>query len=109
VASGWPTGSTCVLRLQVAAQSPPAPRPPPLPPHPHTHLLLAVAMARRRAIVKRLDAVQNLGAMDVLCTDKTGTLTRDEVRPASCTARLPGQPEGWPVVVVAVVWVGVGR
>eukprot|EP00887_Chlorella_sp_A99_P007863 scaffold20.g7863.t1 len=39
----------------------------------------AVAMAGRRAIVRRLDAVQNLGAMDVLCCDKTGTLTRDEV------------------------------
>jgi cation transport ATPase len=97
------------MRIAAASCCAIPPRPPPLPPHPHTHLLLAVAMARRRAIVKRLDAVQNLGAMDVLCTDKTGTLTRDEVRPASCTARLPGQPEGWPVVVVAVVWVGVGR
>ncbi|PSC67815.1 Receptor of activated kinase C component of 40S small ribosomal subunit [Micractinium conductrix] len=33
----------------------------------------------QRTIVKRLDAVQNLGAMDILCADKTGTLTRDEV------------------------------
>jgi Mg2+-importing ATPase len=39
----------------------------------------AVAMARRKVIVKRLNAIQNLGAMDVLCTDKTGTLTRDKV------------------------------
>lgn len=39
----------------------------------------AVAMSRKRVIVKRLDAIQNFGAMDVLCTDKTGTLTRDEV------------------------------
>ena len=39
----------------------------------------AVAMARERVIVKRLDAIQNFGAMDVLCTDKTGTLTMDEV------------------------------
>lgn len=39
----------------------------------------AVAMARQHTIVKRLDAVQNLGAMDILCTDKTGTLTLDEV------------------------------
>lgn len=39
----------------------------------------AVAMARKRAIVKRLNAIQNLGAMDVLCTDKTGTLTQDKV------------------------------
>lgn len=35
----------------------------------------AVAMAKRKTIVKRLDAIQNFGAMDVLCTDKTGTLT----------------------------------
>ncbi|KAL4451583.1 hypothetical protein ABPG75_007245 [Micractinium tetrahymenae] len=39
----------------------------------------AVAMAKQRTIVKRLDAVQNLGAMDILCTDKTGTLTQDQV------------------------------
>ncbi|WP_194918882.1 magnesium-translocating P-type ATPase, partial [Catenulispora rubra] len=35
----------------------------------------AVAMARRRVVVKRLPAIQDLGAMDVLCVDKTGTLT----------------------------------
>jgi P-type Mg2+ transporter len=34
----------------------------------------AIDMARRRVIVKRLQAIQNFGAMDVLCTDKTGTL-----------------------------------
>lgn len=39
----------------------------------------AVAMGRKNVIVKRIDAIQNLGAMDVLCTDKTGTLTRDEI------------------------------
>lgn len=39
----------------------------------------AVALSRQRVIVKRLDAIQNLGAMDVLCTDKTGTLTQDKV------------------------------
>ncbi|WP_020466466.1 magnesium-translocating P-type ATPase [Singulisphaera acidiphila] len=39
----------------------------------------AVAMARKKVVVKRLDAIQNLGAMDLLCTDKTGTLTRDKV------------------------------
>lgn len=39
----------------------------------------AVAMARRKAVVKRLNAIQNLGAMDVLCTDKTGTLTEDRI------------------------------
>ena len=39
----------------------------------------AVAMSRKRVIVKRLNAIQNLGAMDVLCADKTGTLTMDQV------------------------------
>ena len=39
----------------------------------------AIAMARKKVIVKRLNSIQNLGAMDVLCTDKTGTLTMDRV------------------------------
>jgi len=39
----------------------------------------AVAMSKKKVIVKRLNAIQNLGAMDVLCTDKTGTLTLDKV------------------------------
>ena len=39
----------------------------------------AVAMSRRKVIVKRLNSIQNFGAMDVLCTDKTGTLTMDRV------------------------------
>ena len=36
-------------------------------------------MSRQKVIVKRLNAIQNLGAMDVLCTDRTGTLTMDKV------------------------------
>ena len=39
----------------------------------------AIAMSRRKVIVKRLNAIQNLGAMDILCTDKTGTLTQDNI------------------------------
>ncbi|CRG51797.1 magnesium-translocating P-type ATPase [Yersinia wautersii] len=39
----------------------------------------AIAMARRKVVVKRLNAIQNFGAMDVLCTDKTGTLTQDRI------------------------------
>ncbi len=39
----------------------------------------AVFMSRRKVIVKRLDAIQNFGAMDILCTDKTGTLTQDKI------------------------------
>ena len=39
----------------------------------------AVFLSRKKVIVKRLDAIQNFGAMDVLCTDKTGTLTQDKI------------------------------
>jgi Mg2+-importing ATPase len=39
----------------------------------------ALAMSSKKVIVKRLNSIQNLGAMDVLCTDKTGTLTIDRV------------------------------
>jgi P-type Mg2+ transporter len=39
----------------------------------------AEAMSKRKVIVKRLNAIQNFGAMDVLCTDKTGTLTQDTI------------------------------
>ena len=39
----------------------------------------AITMSRKKVIVKRLNSIQNFGAMDVLCTDKTGTLTQDEV------------------------------
>ena len=39
----------------------------------------ALAMSRKKVIVKRLNSIQNFGAMDVLCTDKTGTLTMDHV------------------------------
>ena len=38
-----------------------------------------MAMAKRKVVVKRLNAIQNFGAMDVLCTDKTGTLTQDHI------------------------------
>jgi len=39
----------------------------------------ALAMARKKVIVKRLNAIQNFGAMDVLCTDKTGTITQGKI------------------------------
>ncbi|WP_036283556.1 magnesium-translocating P-type ATPase [Methylocystis sp. ATCC 49242] len=39
----------------------------------------ALAISREKVIVKRLNAIQNFGAMDVLCTDKTGTLTQDRI------------------------------
>ncbi|MDN8542876.1 magnesium-translocating P-type ATPase [Erwinia sp. BC051422] len=39
----------------------------------------AIALSRRKVVVKRLNAIQNFSAMDVLCTDKTGTLTQDRI------------------------------
>lgn len=39
----------------------------------------ALFMAHKRVIVKKLKSIQNLGAMDILCTDKTGTITQDKV------------------------------
>ena len=39
----------------------------------------AVRLSKQKVIVKHLDAIQNFGAMDILCTDKTGTLTQDKI------------------------------
>lgn len=39
----------------------------------------SLAMSKEKVVVKRLNAIQNFGAMDVLCTDKTGTLTQDKI------------------------------
>jgi len=39
----------------------------------------AAAMAKEKVVVKHINSIQNFGAMDVLCTDKTGTLTQDKV------------------------------
>ena len=39
----------------------------------------AVSMGKKRTIVKNLNSIQNFGAIDILCTDKTGTLTQDKV------------------------------
>ena len=39
----------------------------------------AVIMAKEKVVIKKLNAIQDLGAIDILCTDKTGTLTQDEI------------------------------
>jgi Mg2+-importing ATPase len=54
----------------------------------------AIDMAGKRVIVKHLEAIENLGAMDVLCTDKTGTLTLDRIiLERHCDVRLREDPE----------------
>lgn len=40
----------------------------------------AISMSKQKVIIKNLNSIQNLGAIDILCTDKTGTLTEDKVR-----------------------------
>jgi len=39
----------------------------------------AVSMSKKKVVVKEINAIQNFGAMDILCTDKTGTLTQDKI------------------------------
>ncbi len=39
----------------------------------------AIRMSKKKTIVKKLDSIQSFGAMNILCTDKTGTLTKDEI------------------------------
>ena len=58
----------------------------------------ALAMSTQKVIVKRLNAIQNFGAMDVLCTDKTGTLTMDKVVLASILRRGGGRRRAGPEV-----------
>ncbi|MCL2311216.1 MAG: magnesium-translocating P-type ATPase [Firmicutes bacterium] len=40
----------------------------------------AISMSKKKTIIKKLSSIQNFGAMDVLCTDKTGTLTEDQIK-----------------------------
>ena len=39
----------------------------------------SIIMAKEKVVIKKLNAIQDLGAIDILCTDKTGTLTQDEI------------------------------
>ncbi|WP_418003262.1 magnesium-translocating P-type ATPase [Mycobacterium sp. PDNC021] len=57
-----------------------------------TFLRGAVNLTRRRVIVKRLESICDLGAIDVLCLDKTGTLTEDRVAYA-CGIDIDGRPD----------------
>ena len=37
------------------------------------------SLAKKKTLVKKIESIQNLGAIDILCTDKTGTLTENEI------------------------------
>ena len=52
----------------------------------------SLAMSREKVIVKNLNSIQNLGAADILCTDKTGTLTMDRVV-LECHLNVDGQED----------------
>ncbi len=63
----------------------------------------ATRLARRQVIVTRLNAIQDLGAMDVLCVDKTGTLTEDRVvyaHSVDLTGRIDGEAADYAAVAV---------
>ena len=63
----------------------------------HLNLARAAgAMARRRVIVRRLSAIENLGGLDILCTDKTGTLTEGVVE-VGASVRCDGTPDPEPL------------
>lgn len=64
----------------------------------------ALRMARKRVVVKRLAAIHDLGAMDVLCTDKTGTLTEARIVLAGATGPAGGASER--VLMLAAVNAG---
>jgi len=53
----------------------------------------AVRMAKKKTFVKNLNSIQNFGAIDILCTDKTGTLTEDEIA-LERYLNISGQPDG---------------
>ncbi|KAK2465045.1 hypothetical protein APHAL10511_003121 [Amanita phalloides] len=52
----------------------------------------SIVMAKKKVIIKRLDAIQNIGSVDVLCSDKTGTLTEDEMK-VSAFVNTAGDPD----------------
>jgi Mg2+-importing ATPase len=54
----------------------------------------AVRMARRRVIVKHLAAIEDFGSMEILCSDKTGTLTTGEMRVEACVDPLGRAADG---------------
>ena len=61
----------------------------------------AVRMSRKKVIVKRLAAIHDLGAMTVLCTDKTGTLTSAEIELAG-SLTFEGKPDERPALLAAI-------
>jgi Mg2+-importing ATPase len=64
-------------------------------------VLSAIRVARKKVIVKRFDAIQNLGSVSVLCSDKTGTLTLDSVNVSASTTD-KGVPSDLPVMLAYI-------
>lgn len=52
-------------------------------------------MSRDRVLTRRMDAIENLGAISVLCVDKTGTLTENRMSVAEISAPVSGRPQSW--------------
>lgn len=62
----------------------------------------AVAMAKRGVIVKHITAIQNFGSMDILCTDKTGTLTQNRIQVVKA-CNFYSEATGRPLKLAAIV------
>ena len=64
-------------------------------------VLSAIRVARKKVIVKRFDAIQNLGSVSILCSDKTGTLTLDSVNVSASTTD-KGDPSDLPAMLAYI-------
>jgi Mg2+-importing ATPase len=64
-------------------------------------VLSAIRVARKKVIVKRFDAIQNLGSVSILCSDKTGTLTLDSVNVSASTTD-KGVPSDLPAMLAYI-------
>ena len=65
--------------------------------------MASLRMAKKQVLVKTLDAVESLGAVHVICTDKTGTLTKNELAIAGIVEPLDGQPLSEPTALQSLL------
>jgi len=59
--------------------------------HDHPRAGVRARMARKKVLVKQLTAIEDFGSIEILCSDKTGTLTEGEIVPGQARGRSPGQ------------------